>query len=614
MTTRSVTIPLSVQTVDAEAFYLCESIKSLTFLNPQCELQGDHSVPFAENDGFSFNGIIHGFADSTAQAFAEAHNYTFAVIGEKKFDPLVDGNSFTHNDVNNNDGFYECTNYQFHDNDYKENLKIIHALDEKEINKYCDRKWGGSCYGIAKTIILQCTNKIDVTELSHSQAENFYQMERPCENDEFLDTINYYFMTQYSRTQDASLTFYCKIWPVSIATKVSSYTINLHDTLKTIVNYTSNADHPYLLNLNYYKQSGLIPDATGHSLVTTECCFDDSENCYIVKLFDCNRPGKFIPMLISSDFNKFGFTDSHGINVGNWASGYNYTSIELVNPIKYSASGLPNNANPLVRAANENNHSSYYTDPDEDHTLTLELSAQAAFLLTDADGKYLRYDGDNTEGTMECSSLKLIPNAERSIFQLTVPYSDSFTLENLGKQISFAISGADTLLSLDEASISGAVFDLTENSIQINKSTGSYIAYLPPAKEDGTLVRITGTAKGNVTFSAENGTVNVAADNPMTNVTVKSLTLNENRIYSAVSSDELTITAGEDGALSSEQICDIGDVNGDGVLSAEDAEMLLNYLLGDPNASFRNFRAADCDDNGRINAADLTLLKRLLFK
>ena len=53
-----------------------------------------------------------------------------------------------------------------------------------------------------------------------------------------------------------------------------------------------------------------------------------------------------------------------------------------------------------------------------------------------------------------------------------------------------------------------------------------------------------------------------------------------------------------------------GDCNADGVIDRKDAELLRSYLLGTETAISAG---ADLDANGRINAADLTLLKRLLL-
>jgi hypothetical protein len=57
-----------------------------------------------------------------------------------------------------------------------------------------------------------------------------------------------------------------------------------------------------------------------------------------------------------------------------------------------------------------------------------------------------------------------------------------------------------------------------------------------------------------------------------------------------------------------------GDVNGDRTLGLADAVALAKYLCCDENADVRIWENGDLDGNGRLNAADLTLLKRMLFQ
>ena len=54
-----------------------------------------------------------------------------------------------------------------------------------------------------------------------------------------------------------------------------------------------------------------------------------------------------------------------------------------------------------------------------------------------------------------------------------------------------------------------------------------------------------------------------------------------------------------------------GDVNGDGTADKADAEMLMNYLLGAGDVTVP--RAADMNHDARLNAVDLSLLKRALL-
>ncbi|MCR4759968.1 MAG: hypothetical protein K5705_06825 [Oscillospiraceae bacterium] len=54
-----------------------------------------------------------------------------------------------------------------------------------------------------------------------------------------------------------------------------------------------------------------------------------------------------------------------------------------------------------------------------------------------------------------------------------------------------------------------------------------------------------------------------------------------------------------------------GDINADGVCDLADAVLLQEYLLAEESA-LPDWQAGDIDENGRLNAVDLTLLKRML--
>ena len=56
-----------------------------------------------------------------------------------------------------------------------------------------------------------------------------------------------------------------------------------------------------------------------------------------------------------------------------------------------------------------------------------------------------------------------------------------------------------------------------------------------------------------------------------------------------------------------------GDLNADGVCSISDAVLLQKWLTAVPDTALPNWKAGDLDDNSRLNAADFSLLKRLLL-
>lgn len=56
-----------------------------------------------------------------------------------------------------------------------------------------------------------------------------------------------------------------------------------------------------------------------------------------------------------------------------------------------------------------------------------------------------------------------------------------------------------------------------------------------------------------------------------------------------------------------------GDINGNGSFDIEDTKLLRRWLLGDPNAKLKNWKAADFCNDDCLNACDLTAMKQALI-
>ena len=71
----------------------CKNLKSVTFLNPDCEIfDNEMSISneyFENGEIYDYGGIIYGYEGSTAQAYAEKYGYTFQRIGETLISDIV---------------------------------------------------------------------------------------------------------------------------------------------------------------------------------------------------------------------------------------------------------------------------------------------------------------------------------------------------------------------------------------------------------------------------------------------------------------------------------------------------------------------------------------------
>lgn len=77
----SVDIPESVTSIDMYAFAYCSKLKTISFKNPNCEINGN----ITDKGNVVINGTlyitVYGYENSTAQAYAEKYDYTFFEFG-----------------------------------------------------------------------------------------------------------------------------------------------------------------------------------------------------------------------------------------------------------------------------------------------------------------------------------------------------------------------------------------------------------------------------------------------------------------------------------------------------------------------------------------------------
>ena len=77
-----ITIPQSTGSVGENAFADDEALESFTVYNFSCAIEGSGStVSNIAGEEASFNGIVYGYEDSTAQIYAQTYGYTFVSLG-----------------------------------------------------------------------------------------------------------------------------------------------------------------------------------------------------------------------------------------------------------------------------------------------------------------------------------------------------------------------------------------------------------------------------------------------------------------------------------------------------------------------------------------------------
>ena len=77
---KSVTIPKSVEKIEADAFVSCNSLGEVCILNPECEIFNSEGTFHNSTSGYGYTGIIKGYRDSTAEAYANKYGCNFVPV------------------------------------------------------------------------------------------------------------------------------------------------------------------------------------------------------------------------------------------------------------------------------------------------------------------------------------------------------------------------------------------------------------------------------------------------------------------------------------------------------------------------------------------------------
>lgn len=102
---RQAIIPAAVSELPTDTFFHCRELSSITILDPDCVIyDSDRTICDSYSysaDKASYSGIIYGYKNSTAQAYAEKYGYRFAALddtfikGDVNNDGVIDGTDAT---------------------------------------------------------------------------------------------------------------------------------------------------------------------------------------------------------------------------------------------------------------------------------------------------------------------------------------------------------------------------------------------------------------------------------------------------------------------------------------------------------------------------------------
>ena len=236
-----------------------------------------------------------------------------------------------------------------------------------DVEDHIKLPWGGSCYGMAATTVLDKLGKIDLNG-NYSSASTMYSMGSPKNNAALESAINYYQVIQAALPSDASKEI-----------KLNSSGIN---TLLTSL------DKNGLAMFNFVYEKYGYP--TGHAIVIYDYV-KNSDGSFTVKAYDNKKVNENITITIPAT------KDSITVNEDKWTKRIveaawiidDFSFFDL-----FDIDGYYNDTTftPISSFANYGNSLAAYT--------RLYVSAGDNFIITNAEGETIVYENGDFSGTM----------------------------------------------------------------------------------------------------------------------------------------------------------------------------------------------------------------------
>ena len=457
-----------------------------------------------------------------------------------------DNNGFIHSNSTGwgaRAGFQGHSTYKISDEMYRKLVATASWGDRWSIEWLMNRKWGGSCYGIAVTMGLLFEGKMTTSDFtSNGSATNYYTLPIPYTETKTIDTINYFMLSQLLSRFNR--------WSYS-----SSYT---DAASKSLTNYNGRTDSLDVFLRELVTNPGgesvrllcYFVHGWGHAILVTGVDFDPTQNKYTVQLYDMNSVGSsgngsFRTMTVDTDFRGFSFRDGNNtlINTDNFQSLYvgSIAGFDVINPRKISVSSLG-------VASAEPRELDVAADGSSANHAFLALSLDDDFTLANAAGQTLVNKNGELSGDLPVYNASPLPMDDESLYLLEVD-AGTLTVKESAGTLDLMMRDDDHFLAFEGDHVSTAELDLASERIDVQGDRVEFIAHVATEKSDEGLLAVSGIASSGMTVAKAGKSVNVSAkgEGSLTNVEVSAY--NGSSVATRTFSDPAKgfhVTAGQD--------------------------------------------------------------------
>lgn len=197
-------------------------------------------------------------------------------------------------DFTNSSTYYDSKDYEISNGDYARLLdNISDDTTKQKVKDYKNKDWGGSCFGMSSTTVLNRQGQINITEFDPSslylrQASMLLNEKGDEDVGNIESMINFYHLRQ-------------KVGSVSRARNNYSST-DESANIKFIVDKLRNSSGPCVLTIKLHDGS---TDVGGHAVVAYNFV-DEADGSSTFKVYDCSKgPDKVYPIKVTVSSGKY---------------------------------------------------------------------------------------------------------------------------------------------------------------------------------------------------------------------------------------------------------------------------------------------------------------------
>ena len=511
----NVFIAKSVTSIGAEAFADCASLRDVWYAdtpeNWKKVAKGDGAIP----DG--------------AEVFFTSGTVGFCLGADEIYSFANSRNNFGKTYAVGDEDFIKLCNY----------VKIIYADDPKtamsvinSLQKARASDWGGSCYGMALSSVLDKTGQIGFNENFCPDAATLYEVVTPLESAAVESAINYYHIAQYI--------------PYLRSANCATFIDGKPDWRSGLYGLVEEAKkgEPILFTYGFGKSA--------HAIVV-KGCGRTSGGGYILYAYDNRYPKRDVLIKIDRNFN------SCTVN-----------NTELCYYIEYT--GTPDFFDSIDIDGPENDYASFVLEdpgaptppvtPDESAQITIKASGRVT--ITNAEGRIYVFENGELNGETGCL-IVCDGDGDAIEYDFTVDDSESFTFIPECSDLYITVLSSSVYASSETTGAS----KVTVSSEGTSVSGGDITYTLSVSVNDGVLdmVQISGQTYGSVSLNRGEGSVAaIGADKENSRVTVFSNTVDADKFviakgYPEFRIVELSDTPGDFAIMGSSQEDGVFDVN-----------------------------------------------------